>query len=126
MAGLEALASLTQRRGNGSQQYARPIFYLPAAVSDFYLPADALAEHKIQSRDIETLDLSLLPVPKKLGAIKTLNPEAIAISYKLETDESILESKSVMSLQKYSMDMVIANLLSSFRSQCTIFKAAGQ
>ena len=95
-------------------------------MSDFYLPADALAEHKIQSRDIETLDLSLLPVPKKLGAIKTLNPEAIAISYKLETDESILESKAVMSLKKYSMDMVIANLLSSFRSQCTVYNVAGQ
>ena len=62
-----------------------------------------------------------MPVPKKLGIIKEKNPNAYAISYKLETDENILESKAVMSLKKYSMDMVIANLLSNFRSQCTIY-----
>ena len=107
MEGLEALATLTQEK---------TIFYLPAAVSDFYLPADSLAEHKIQSREVETLDVSLLPVPKKLGIIKSNNPSAIAISYKLETDEAILENKAVMSLEKYNMDMVIANLLSNFRN----------
>ena len=46
LAGLEALALLT-RRVSGDQEWKLPIFYLPAAVSDFYLPADALAEHKI-------------------------------------------------------------------------------
>ena len=43
--GLEALASLTVSTTQDSQQ--RAIFYLPAAVSDFYLPARDLTEHKI-------------------------------------------------------------------------------
>lgn len=42
LAGLEALARLT-----GDCRAQRAIFYLPAAVSDFYLPEEALAEHKI-------------------------------------------------------------------------------
>ena len=116
--GLEQLAELTKE-----VESPRVIFYLPAAVSDFYLPADQLAEHKIQSRDIDGLNLQLLPVPKKLGLIKNKNANAFAISYKLETDPAILESKALSSLQNYQMDMVIANLLASFRSQCTIYSA---
>ena len=40
LVGLEALAELTTSVPN-------VIFYMPAAVSDFYLPAEGLAEHKI-------------------------------------------------------------------------------
>ena len=48
LTGLEALAELTTSQGGGQRGgRPRPIFYLPAAVSDFYLPADSLAEHKI-------------------------------------------------------------------------------
>ena len=104
LCGLECLAQVTA----GDR---KAIFYLPAAVSDFYLPAADLTEHKIQSRDIDSLKLELLPVPKKLGMIKERNPSAFAVSYKLETDEAILMNKATMSLQKYKMDMVIANLL---------------
>ena len=63
-------------------------------------------------------------MPKKLGVIKEKNPSALAISYKLETDATILESKATMSLSKYSMDIVIANLLQSFRNECTVYRAA--
>ena len=65
-------------------------------------------------------------MPKKLGVIKEKNPSALAISYKLETDATILESKATMSLSKYSMDIVIANLLQSFRTECTVYRAATQ
>lgn len=104
LSGLETLAEVTKT-------VPSVVFYLPAAVSDFYLPEDKLAEHKIQSRDVENLTVELVPVPKKLGVIKLINPNAFAISYKLETDVEILESKALMSLEKYGMDMVIANLL---------------
>ena len=40
LVGLEALAELTT-------SVPKVIFYMPAAVSDFYLPAEGLAEHKI-------------------------------------------------------------------------------
>lgn len=63
-------------------------------------------------------------MPKKLGVIKKLNPSAFVVSYKLETDADILEAKATMSLQKYGMDIVIANLLSSYRNQCTVYTAS--
>lgn len=65
------------------------LMYLAAAVSDFYLTDPA--EHKIQSREIEKLVITLKPVPKILGMIKEWSPKSIVISFKLETDESILE-----------------------------------
>ena len=60
---------------------ARAMVCLAAAVSDFYVPDDALPEHKIQSAagggDTAadgSLTLQLQPVPKMLGAIKGLQP----------------------------------------------------
>ena len=47
---------------------ARAVLYLAAAVSDFYLPESAMAEHKIQSGGGLALELS--GVPKVLGAVK--------------------------------------------------------
>ena len=65
---------------------SKAVFYLAAAVSDFYIPEQKMTEHKLQSREISTLKLELEPVPKMLGMIKEKNPNAIAISFKLETD----------------------------------------
>ena len=65
------------------------INYLAAAVSDFYMPASMMAEHKIQDigKDGQNFNLTLEPVPKKLGLIKSeWNPNTILISFKLETD----------------------------------------
>ena len=70
---------------------ARAVFYLAAAVSDFYIPESKMTEHKIQSREISTLKIELEPVPKLLGIIKEKNPNAVAISFKLETDKTILK-----------------------------------
>ena len=113
--GLENLVSLTTDLGS------RAVFYVAAAVSDFYIPEDKMAEHKIQSRDIGTLKIELEPVPKMLGVIKENNPKAVAISFKLETDKTILKQKATSSLKKYNMDMVVANLLQTARTECTIF-----
>ena len=100
---------------------SRAVFYLAAAVSDFCIPEDKMAEHKIQSRDIGTLKIELEPVPKMLGVIKENNPKAVAISFKLETDKTILKQKATSSLKKYNMDMVVANLLQTGRTECTIY-----
>ena len=113
--GLDNLVTLTSGLGS------RAVFYLAAAVSDFYIPEDKMAEHKIQSRDIETLKIALEPVPKMLGIIKERNPKAIAISFKLETDQAILKQKATSSMKKYNMDMVVANLLQTARTECTIY-----
>ena len=81
-------------------------------MSDFYVPENEIAEHKIQSRDHTTLDLSLKQVPKKLGLIKShWNPSTTLISFKLETDQNILQHKALSAISKYNVDMVIANQL---------------
>ena len=122
--GLDSIACLA---AEVSQQGLRgTIFYLPAAVSDFYIPRADLSEHKIQSRGRDTLQLELVPVPKKLGMIKEKHPDAFVVSYKLETDAEILESKATMSMATYGLDMVIANLLQTYKKECIIFRKSDE
>ncbi|KAL9047160.1 MAG: hypothetical protein Q9214_000198 [Letrouitia sp. 1 TL-2023] len=104
------------------------LFYLAAAVSDFFVPRDRLAEHKIQSSETEgtaaagqngnqrgkKLVIDLDPVPKLLhNLVDGWAPEGMIVSFKLETDPSILISKAQKSLERYSHHLVIGNLLSS-------------
>ena len=102
----------------------RGLFYLAAAVSDFFLPKDRLSEHKIQSGSLSTAEgksaqskklmVDLDPVPKFLKKlVDGWAPEAMIVSFKLETDPSILVSKAQQSLSKYSHHLVIGNLLST-------------
>ncbi|GJM85336.1 hypothetical protein PR202_ga01777 [Eleusine coracana subsp. coracana] len=60
------------------------MFYLAAAVSDFYVPWDSMAKHKIQSAG-GPLDMRLI---------------------QLETDSDILVQKADMALNKYKMNIV--------------------
>lgn len=56
-----------------------------AAVSDFYIPTDKMVDHKIQSKDLDMLELTLHPVPKKLGLIKSeWCPTTTLISFKVK------------------------------------------
>ena len=55
-----------------------------------------------------------------LGIIKERNPNAIAISFKLETDKDILLKKAKASMDKYGMDLVVANLLQTAKNNCVI------
>ena len=89
----------------------RAIIFLAAAVSDFYIPESQMAEHKIQSAQ-GGLKLNLEPVPKFLGEIKAKwATTAFVTSFKLETDVSILTSKAHASIDKYGVDLVVANVL---------------
>lgn len=87
------------------------ILYLAAAVSDFYIPADEMPTHKMQSgQGAPTISLQL--VPKMLAPLCSLwIPNAYVASFKLETDESLLIPKSRESLNKYKHKLVIANNL---------------
>jgi phosphopantothenate---cysteine ligase (ATP) len=91
------------------------IFFLAAAVSDFYIPISDKAIHKIQSAsNNDGLRLHLKPVPKCLGTLRQLwSPEAFVVSFKLETDIDILRSKAMRSIENYGCHMVIGNLLQS-------------
>lgn len=118
----------------------RALFYLAAAVSDFFLPKDKIAVHKIQSSDnaYSSLDnaanrpqhsrrllIDLDPVPKFLkDLIDGWAPEGMIVSFKLETDPSLLVAKAQQALARYSHHLVIGNLLST-RKEEVVFVSPG-
>jgi len=115
---------------------SKALFYLAAAVSDFFIPRDRMAEHKIQSSEVSSagqrqksaghneeqqegqskkLVIDLDPVPKFLHRlVDGWAPEgSMIVSFKLETDPGLLVHKAQTALQRYSHHLVIGNLLST-------------
>ena len=90
----------------------RSLIYLAAAVSDFHIPMNQLAENKIQSQGETTLTLELQSVRKEIYKIKEeWNTNAFVVTFKLETDKDILITKAFNGIKKSKGDLVIANLL---------------
>lgn len=89
------------------------LFYLAAAVSDFFLPSSRIPEHKIQSQEHGgKLVVDLEPVPKFLRRlVDSWAPIAMIVSFKLETDNTILIKKARTALERYNHQLVIGNLL---------------
>jgi phosphopantothenate-cysteine ligase len=59
------------------------MFYLAAAVSDFYVPWKSMTEHKIESGS-GPLDIRLAQVPKMLSVLRSnWAPKAFCISFKV-------------------------------------------
>lgn len=105
---------------------SKAILFLAAAVSDFYLPMDLMAEHKIQSGNGD-LELCLKPVPKLIKFIKkTICPDAFIVSFKLETDEDLVIKKAKESLKKYQHDLVISNCLVTRKSKLILLDKVGE
>ncbi|KAI2810037.1 hypothetical protein RDWZM_002880 [Blomia tropicalis] len=98
---------------------SKAMLYLAAAVSDFYIPPENLAIHKIQSS--EPLRLHFELVPKVLRPlVKFWVPDAFVISFKLETDENILLLKARNALKRYGHKLVIANELNTRKHKVTL------
>ncbi|XP_022538172.2 phosphopantothenate--cysteine ligase [Astyanax mexicanus] len=96
------------------------MFYLAAAVSDFYIPASEMPEHKIQSSN-GPLQISMKMVPKMLKPlVKDWAPQAFVISFKLETDPSILLERARRALDIYNHQVVVANVLDTLRGYVVI------
>lgn len=96
---------------------SKAMFYLAAAVSDFYIPDDKLSQHKIQSKSSSTLELSLEPVPKILGSlVQEWARRGYVISFKLETDQTLLIPKSRAALESYGHQIVVGNILETRKS----------
>lgn len=117
---LKAIAKLLNHRS--------ALFYLAAAVSDFFVPYSRLPQHKIQSQECNqelsdevhpsstTIDGKLIvnldPVPKFLRRlVESWATQAMITSFKLETDENILIHKATQALDRYNHQLVIGNLL---------------
>ncbi|KAK5164220.1 Phosphopantothenate--cysteine ligase cab2 [Saxophila tyrrhenica] len=125
------------------------LFYLAAAVSDFFVPADRMVEHKIQSSEEfnslhkpgeaggaeppaahmegKKLVIDLDPVPKFLKLlVDRWAPRSMIISFKLETDPSMLADKARYALKKYSHHLVIGNLLATRKYEVLLVSAGGE
>lgn len=101
----------------------RALMYFCAAVSDFYIPRSQLAQHKIQS-STGPLTLTLPNTPKMLGCLRyTWAPQSFCVSFKLETDENLLLSKSRTAIQNYGMNVVVANELHSRKEKVMLVTA---
>jgi phosphopantothenate---cysteine ligase (ATP) len=99
----------------------RAIMYLAAAVSDFYVPEIEMCDNKIQSTS-KGITLTLRPVPKMLAMVRSVwAPKAFLISFKLETEsQSFLLKKATTAMQKYGIDIVVANMLQTYKQEVTL------
>ena len=76
-----------------TSNYFRPILYLAAAVSDFYLPEEDIKTHKIQSHPHEPLTITLKPVEKVLTKlVKNWCPNAFVVSFKVIPKQNIFDA----------------------------------
>ncbi|XP_026681560.1 phosphopantothenate--cysteine ligase isoform X2 [Diaphorina citri] len=104
----------------------RVLLYLAAAVADFYIPADQMPEHKMQSGDGPPV-ISLQLVPKMLSPLTSVwSPRAFVVSFKLETDPNILVKKARAALDKYHHKLVIGNLLHTRKHQVILVSAEAE
>lgn len=71
--------------------------------------------------------IDLDPVPKFLKSlVDGWAPEGMIVSFKLETDSSILVSKARQALEKYSHHLVIGNLLSTRKWEVVFVMPSGE
>ena len=83
-----------------------------------------MAQHKIQSSTGLTLELE--QVPKVLGKlVNEWAPRAFVVSFKLETDESILFTKAWGAIEKYQVHLVVANILHTRADKCFLVEPVG-
>jgi len=93
------------------------MYYLAAAVSDFFLPRYKMSEHKIQSGKGSLL-IEIDQVPKILRPlVNEWTPEGYIVSFKLETDPTLLIPKAKAALERYGHQVVIGNELHSRKYQ---------
>lgn len=101
------------------------LFYLAAAVSDFFLPRQKMSEHKIQSGK-GSLHIEMDQVPKILKPlVSEWTKEGFIVSFKLETDSTILIPKARQALSRYGHQVVIGNELHTRKFQVVFVSPTG-
>lgn len=100
-----------------SKMKRRALYYLAAAVSDFFLPRQRLSEHKIQSGK-GNLSIEMDQVPKILKPmVEEWSRDGYIVSFKLETDLTLLIPKAQAAIDRYGHQVVIGNDLHSRKYQ---------
>lgn len=100
------------------------MFYLAAAVSDFFLPRQKMSEHKIQSGK-GSLHIEMDQVPKILKPlVEEWTKEGYIVSFKLETDDALLIPKARAALARYGHQVVIGNELHTRKYQVVFVSPA--
>ncbi|KAG8763681.1 hypothetical protein FRC12_008449 [Ceratobasidium sp. 428] len=104
----------------------RGLYYLAAAVSDFFVPRKRLSEHKIQSKK-GSLIIEMDQVPKILKPlVSEWTSEGFFVSFKLETDKGLLVPKARAALERYGHQVVIANRLDNRKFEVTFVSRADE
>ncbi|KAH8584141.1 phosphopantothenoylcysteine synthetase [Cryptosporidium sp. chipmunk genotype I] len=107
------------------------IFFLAAAVSDFYIPENLLPKNKISASSDASLDLEngsktpsitleLYSTPKYARCIRNKLPYCFLVLFKLETEFEILFKKSDNLLKICDANAICANLLQDRRDSVII------
>lgn len=95
----------------------RSLFYLAAAVSDFFLPQQKMSQHKIQSGK-GSLVIEMDQVPKILRTlVEEWSSDGFIVSFKLETDRNLIIPKARAALERYGHQIVIGNDLHTRKSE---------
>ncbi|KAK4051883.1 Phosphopantothenate--cysteine ligase cab2 [Microbotryomycetes sp. JL201] len=101
----------TAKDDKGQALGRRGMYYLAAAVSDFFIPSQRMSEHKIQSGK-GSLVIEMDQVPKVLkNMVDEWSNQGFIVSFKLETDTNLLIPKARTALERYGHQVVIGNLL---------------
>ncbi|SAM01743.1 hypothetical protein [Absidia glauca] len=104
----------------------RVMYYLAAAVSDFFIPSQKMHEHKIQSAG-GALTLTLDQVPKFLTPLVSVwASKGLIVSFKLETDDNLLVPKARQALTRYGHQVVVANMLHTRKQTVTVITQTSQ
>ncbi len=83
------------------------IYISVAAISDFAVKS----ESKVKLSSDDDITIEFIKLPKLLKQIKKLNPDTFVVGFKAEagvTEEDLIE-KAVNRMNKYDIDMVVAN-----------------
>ncbi|ORE07833.1 DFP-domain-containing protein [Rhizopus microsporus var. microsporus] len=104
----------------------KAMYYLAAAVSDFFIPSQKMSEHKIQSSE-GALTLTLDQVPKFLKPlVSNWAAKGLIVSFKLETEASLLVPKARQALTRYGHQVVIGNMLTTRKQAVTLITKDGE
>ncbi|ORY79290.1 DNA/pantothenate metabolism flavo protein [Leucosporidium creatinivorum] len=116
----------TARDKEGNALGRRGMYYLAAAVSDFFIPSQRVSEHKIQSGK-GSLSIEMDQVPKVLKAmVDEWANDGFVVSFKLETDIKLLIPKALGALDRYGHQVVIGNTLADRKYEVVFVERSGE